>query len=440
MAGTRGVRTVASEPMSELLDDLRWRGLVHQSTDEAALAQHLESGSRSVYCGFDPTADSLTIGNLLPMTLLLRFRQAGHRPVVLFGGATGQIGDPSFRAAERVLLDVDHAERNTERHRSTISSYLATVDGPEPLYVDNADWLGPMPLLAFLRDVGKHFSVNDLLRRDSIRTRVEGREQGLSYTEFSYALLQAYDYLHLFAQHDATVQVGASDQWGNIVGGVDLVRRVRGEHLHALTCPLVVKRDGTKFGKSESGAVWLSADRTSPYALHQFLVNLEDELVATFLRFYSLRSHEEIEALEAAQAANPGERPAQRAIAAELCERLHGRRARERAEQTAAALFSGSVRELDLDQLEDGLADVPSAEVPRSQLAAGVDVVDLLVATGLAASKSKARRFVEDGAVSLDGERFDGSRPVTDADLLHGTVVLLRRGKRNWAMVRAVGD
>lgn len=428
--------------MSDLLDDLRWRGLIHQSTDEDALARHLATTGRSVYCGFDPTADSLTIGNLLPITLLARFRRAGHRPVVLFGGATGQIGDPSFRSSERVLLDGEAAKANTARHAATIGAFLSSVDGPEPLYVDNVDWLGPMPVLAFLRDIGKFFSVNDLLRRDSIRSRIEGEGQGMSYTEFSYALLQAYDFLHLYETHDTTVQVGASDQWGNIVGGADLVRRVHGTegaHVHALTCPLVTKKDGTKFGKSESGAVWLSADRTSPYALYQFLVNLEDEMVGTFLRFYSLCSHDEISALEQAQADNPGARPAQRALAAEICERLHGRSARQRAEETSTALFGGSVRELDMDQLDDGLADVPRATVERARLDSGVDVVDLLVETGLADSKSRARRFLSDGAVSLNGDRFDGSRPVDEGDLLHGEVMLLRRGKRNWAAVRAEG-
>lgn len=426
--------------MTDLLDDLLWRGLVHQTTDAGALAEHLGSGSRSVYCGFDPTADSLTIGNLLPITLLARFRAAGHRPVVLLGGATGQIGDPSFKSDERVLLDPATAEANAARHRATIGGFLDTVDGPEPIYVDNLDWLGPMPLVSFLRDVGKYFSVNELLRRDSIRTRIEGREQGISYTEFTYALLQAYDYLHLFDAHDVTVQVGASDQWGNIVGGADLVRRVHGTHVHALTCPLVTKSDGTKFGKTESGAVWLSADRTSPYAFYQFLVNLPDDLVSTFLRFYSLRPHEEIEALEAAHASDPAARVAPRAIAAELTTRLHGAEATDRAEHTSAALFSGEVAGLDADQLADATADVPTATVASGTLAGGVDVVDLLVDCGLAPSKGQARRLVGEGAVSVNGERFDGERPLDTSDLLAGEYLLLRRGKRQWGAVRVAAS
>ncbi len=424
--------------MNALLDDLAWRGLVHQSTDPAALAEHLDTGERSVYCGFDPTADSLTIGNLLPITLLARFRAAGHRPVVLLGGATGQIGDPSFKSDERVLLDPAAAEANAARHRATIGGFLGTVDGPDPLYVDNLDWLGPMPLVAFLRDVGKHFSVNELLRRDSIRTRIEGREQGISYTEFTYALLQAYDYLHLFESDGVSVQVGASDQWGNIVGGADLVRRVHGAHVHALTCPLVTKSDGTKFGKTEGGAVWLSADRTSPYAFYQFLVNLPDDLVSTFLRFYSLRPHDEIEALEAAHTADPAGRVAPRAIAAELTMRLHGADATERAAHTSAALFSGEVAGLDADQLADATADVPTATVAPAALAAGIDVVDLLVDCGLAPSKGQARRLVGEGAVSVNGARFDGERPLGTDDLLAGEYLLLRRGKRQWGAVRAV--
>lgn len=425
--------------MNDLLDDLAWRGLIHQSTDADGLREHLSTPGRSVYCGFDPTADSLTIGNLLPITLLARFRAAGHRPVVLFGGATGQIGDPSFKSDERVLLDPAATEANAVRHRRTIGDFLATVDGPDPLYVDNLDWLGPMTLVDYLRDVGKYFSVNDLLRRDSIRSRIEGREQGISYTEFSYALLQAYDYLHLHQAHDVTVQVGASDQWGNIVGGADLVRRVHGDHVHALTCPLVTKSDGTKFGKTEGGAVWLSADRTSPYAFHQFLVNLPDDLVSTFLRFFSLRPHDEIEALEASHTADPGARSAQRAIAEELTTRLHGAEAALRAEHTAQALFSGDVAGLDLDQIEDAMADVPSTSLNPDALAAGVDVVDVLVDTGLAPSRSQARRFVGDGAVSVNGERFDGSRPLGSSDLLHDSVLLVRRGKRLWAVARVAG-
>lgn len=426
--------------MNDLLDDLAWRGLIHQSTDADGLREHLLTPGRSVYCGFDPTADSLTIGNLLPITLLARFRAAGHRPVVLFGGATGQIGDPSFKSDERVLLDPAATEANAMRHRRTIGDFLATVDGPDPLYVDNLDWLGPMTLVDYLRDVGKYFSVNDLLRRDSIRSRIEkGREQGISYTEFSYALLQAYDYLHLHQAHDVTVQVGASDQWGNIVGGADLVRRVHGDHVHALTCPLVTKSDGTKFGKTEGGAVWLSADRTSPYAFYQFLVNLPDDLVSTFLRFYSLRPHEEIEALEQAHAGDPAARVAPRAIAAELTTRLHGAAATERAEQTSAALFSGEVAGLDAGQLADATADVPTATIAPGTLAGGVDVVYLLVDCGLAPSKGQARRLVGEGAVSVNGVRFDGERPLDTSDLLAGEFVLLRRGKRQWGAVRVEG-
>ena len=435
------VRSGAVDPdASDLLDDLRWRGLVHQSTDEAELAEHLAGGSRRIYCGFDPTADSLTIGNLLPITLLARAKRAGHVPVVLFGGATGQIGDPSFKSTERVLLDPATAAANVERHRATIGAFLATVDGPEPEFVNNLDWLGPMSVVDFLRDVGKHFSVNDLLRRDSIRTRIEGREQGISFTEFSYALLQAYDFLHLFDERDVTVQLGASDQWGNIVGGVDLIRRAHGGGAHALTCPLLLKSDGTKFGKSEHGAVWLAPDRTSPYAFYQFLLNLDDDLAPTFLRFFSLRPRDEIAAVLAEAELEPGRRIAQRAAAAELTERLHGADALARAQHTSEALFSGDVTGLDLDQLHDAMADVPTATVARAELAGdGIDVVDLVAATGLADSKSKARQFVKDGAISVNGAKVAADARVGSADLLHDAVVLLRRGKRQWAVVRIDG-
>ncbi|MCC5953804.1 MAG: tyrosine--tRNA ligase [Acidimicrobiia bacterium] len=419
-----------------MLDDLAWRNLIHQSTDLDELRRHLEEPGRRIYCGFDPTADSLTIGNLLPITLLLRVRRAGHVPVVLFGGATGQIGDPSFKAGERTLLDPEVAAANLARHRATITSYLETVDGPDPVFVDNLDWLGSMGMLEFLRDVGRYFSVNDLLRRDAIRDRIEGREVGLSFTEFSYALLQAYDFLHLFRNDDVTVQVGASDQWGNIVGGADLVRRVEGKSVHALTCPLLLKKDGTKFGKTESGAVWLSPDRMSPYAFYQFCVNLDDDMAPTFLRYYSLRPRHEIEALEVEQAADPSRRVAQRAIARELTARLHGVAALERAEQTTEAFFTGSVRDLDLAQIDDAVGDLPTATVTSTEVAAGIPVVDLLAVSGLASSKSEARRFVADGAVSVNGTRVGADASVGADDLLHESVVLLRRGKRRWGVVR----
>lgn len=421
---------------ANLLDDLRWRGLLHQSTEEASLEDHLATPGRRVYCGFDPTADSLTVGNLLPITLLARVRAAGHVPVVLFGGATGQIGDPSFKSDERVLLDPDVAAANVARHRATIGAVLDSVDGPDPIFVDNLDWFGSMPVLEFLREVGKSFSVNELLRRDAVRSRIEGREQGLSFTEFSYALLQAYDFLHLFERDAVTVQFGASDQWGNIVGGADLIRRRHGGGAHAFTCPLLLKKDGAKFGKSEGGAVWLAADRTSPYAFYQFLVNLDDELTPTFVRFFSLAPRGAIEALLTEHDADPGRRSAQRAVAAELTARVHGPDALDRVQHTSAALFSGDVASLDLDQIDDAMADVPSVTITRDQLRGGLDVVDVLLGCGLAASRSRARQFVSDGAVAVNGARVTGERPLDVGDLLHDRVLLVRRGKRNWGVVR----
>jgi tyrosyl-tRNA synthetase len=421
--------------VTDLFADLSWRGLVHQSTDATELAAHLGEPPRSVYCGFDPTADSLTVGNLLPITLLARFRAAGHRVVVLSGGATGLIGDPSFKSAERVLLDPDTVAANAEAHRATITAFLGTVDGPDPVFVNNLDWLGPMTLVEYLREVGKHFSVNDLLRRDAIRSRLEGAGAHLSYTEFSYALLQAYDYLHLARTHDVTVQVGASDQWGNIVGGVDLVRRVTSTRVHALTCPLVTRADGTKFGKTESGAVWLSAQRTSPYALYQFLVNLDDDLAGPFLRWYSLAPTAEVAELEAAHAADPAARIAQRAIAAELTTRLHGEAATRAAEEASAALFAGAVGDLDAGQLADVAAELPGTALPADRLAAGIDIVEAVVDAGLAPSKGQARRFVDDGAVAVNGTRVGPGYALGAGDARHG-VILLRRGKRQWAALR----
>lgn len=419
--------------MTDLLDDLRWRGLLYQSTDEDELRRHLGQ-PRRFYCGFDPSSDSLTIGNLLPMTLMQRVGLAGHTPVVLFGGATGLIGDPSGKSAERSLLSREQVQHNVSRHREIFERYFAGVDA-DVEYVNNADWLGPLPLIDFLRDAGKYFSVNELLRRESIRTRLETAEQTLSFTEFSYTLLQAYDFAHLNRQRQVTLQLGASDQWGNIVGGVDLIRRLGGGEAHALTCPLLLRADGTKFGKSEKGAVWLSADRTSPYQFFQFLMNLDDDTAKMFLRYFSLQPREAIEATVAEADAAPGTRVAQRAIATELTERLHGSEARARAESITEALFYGDVAALPADALSEGLADLPRLEVTRSELEAGLALLDLVVRSGLAASKRAGRELISSRAIRLNGQVEPEDRPVGPDDLLHDEALLLRRGKREYAAV-----
>ncbi len=426
-----------------ILDDLRWRGLLHQSTDEPGLAAHLAARSRSVYCGFDPTADSLTIGNLVPLTMLRHFQLRGHRPVVVLGGATGRIGDPSGKEAERSLRTDAEIEANLARQRR-IYEALLDLDGPAgAIIVDNHEWFRGIGFIEALRDIGKHFSVNQMIQRDSVRDRL-AREQGISYTEFSYMLLQAYDFLHLFRSENVTVQMAGSDQWGNIVSGADLVRRVEGHAedggplVFGLTAPLVTRADGGKFGKTEAGAVWLSADRTSPYAFSQFWLNTDDADAIRYLKLFTLLDHAELEAIAEAHAAAPHERAAQRRLAREVTARVHGTDAADRAEQAARALFSGDVAELDRDALRDVFADVASSEHSRADLEGeGASLVDVLAQTTLAKSKAEARKHLAGGAISVNGTRVDDpERRLTTRHLLHGETICLRRGKKTWHVTR----
>lgn len=422
-----------------LLDDLAWRGLVHDSTDLDQLRDHLDGGRRRFYIGFDPTAPSLTIGNLLPMTLIIRGARAGLGAVNLFGGGTGLIGDPSGKSAERSLLSVDEARANVARHRELMAGiYQRALDADAmPEFVDNHEWLGPLSLIEFLRDVGKRFPMGEMIRRDAVRRRLDDPAVGLSYTEFSYALLQAYDFLRLRTDRDVTLQMGASDQWGNIVAGIDLVRRVTREQVHGLTCPLLLRPDGTKFGKTEKGAVWISADRTSPYTFYQFVINLSDAEARQFALFFSLADREVLEKEFAQHAETPARRGLQRFLARELTTLLHGPEACEKAEAASAALFSGNVRSIDASMLGDVFADVPTISEPRSRLDGdGFDVVDLLIAVGLASSKREAREHLGNGAVSVNGDKVEASTSITAADLLAGSVVLVRRGRREWRVAR----
>jgi tyrosyl-tRNA synthetase len=422
-----------------LLEELSWRGLIHDSTDPAALREHLTSGRRRFYIGFDPSADSLTIGNLLPITLIMRGARAGLGAVVLLGGGTGLIGDPSGKSQERALLAEADARANVASHAALMRAIFERGLAPEqlPAFIDNHDWLGPMPMLEFLREVGKHFPLTELLRRDAVRRRLDDPEQGITYTEFSYALLQAYDFLRLRADHGVTLQLGASDQWGNIVAGIDYIRRVLREQVHGLTCPLLLRPDGSKYGKTERGAVWLSADRTSPYALYQFLLNLTDEEAPRFARFFSLEPRERLERLLAEHTERPALRRLQRHLAAELTTLLHGAAACERAEQASEALFSGDVRAIGDDLLGEVFADVPTVELAAADLdGPGLPVVDLLVAVQLAASRREAREHLANGAVLVNGDKPDPAGAVTAADRLHGAVILVRRGKREWRVAR----
>ncbi|MFG0327336.1 MAG: tyrosine--tRNA ligase [Phycisphaerales bacterium JB037] len=426
----------------DFLDEIQWRGLLFQSTDLDALRAHLAS-PRKLYAGFDPTADSLTIGNLVPIMVLVHAARAGHTPIVLMGGGTGLIGDPSGKTAERQLMTRERVAEHVEAQRSIFVRAFEGAGLPEPTIVNNLDWLGGLGYLDLLRDIGKHFSVNQMIQRESVKQRLESREQGISYTEFSYAILQAYDFLHLFREHGVTLQLGGSDQWGNIVSGIDLIRRESAaesdEHdapthlAHALTAPLVTKADGGKFGKTESGAIWLSAHRTSPYAYFQFWLNAADADIPKFLRIFTLMTEDEIKALEAEHAANPGARTAHRALAIAATTILHGPEEAELAERAGQALFSGDLASLPEKTFREVLAEVPSSEHDKSQLAGdGADPIDLLVDTGLAKSKREAREFLGNGSVSVNGEKISADDRLTSARLLHGSYLALRRGKKAW--------
>ncbi|MCH2132371.1 MAG: tyrosine--tRNA ligase [Phycisphaerales bacterium] len=426
------------------LDELRWRGLLHQTTADTELPTFLGGGHRTGYCGFDPTNDSLTIGNLMPIMLLGHLQRHGHRPIVLMGGGTGLIGDPSGKDAERTLQTREQVDANVAACSRIFQRVLDFDEGAPngALMVNNMDWLSELGYLEVLRDVGKHFSVNAMIQKDSVRDRLENREQGISYTEFSYMLLQAYDFLHLRRTADCTLQIAGSDQYGNIVCGIDLIRRdmidqsedqPRG---YGITGPLVTKADGTKFGKSESGAVWLTAERTSPYAFYQFWLNASDADAGKYLRFFTFLDRETIEDIEQRHAEKPHERLAQKTLAAEVTRMMHGQEEVDRSEAAAAALFGGDIRELDEQQLKDVFADVPHSSHSRDQLGSGVPLVDLLAETSLAGSKREAREFLKNGSISLNGQKVDAAdameRAVVMDDLLHGRTILLRRGKKAW--------
>ena len=416
-----------------ILDELAWRGLTAQSTDPEALRRDLDAGPLTLYCGFDPTAPSLHAGNLVPLLTMRRFQQAGHRPIVLAGGATGMIGDPRD-SAERTLNPLETVGEWATRIRGQLERFVHFDDGPTgAIVVNNLDWTGPMGVLEFLRDVGKHFSINTMLGRETVKRRLDG--DGMSYTEFSYLLLQSHDYLQLFRRHGCRLQVGGSDQWGNIVGGVDLVRRVEAAAVHALTTPLVTDADGRKFGKSTGGGnVWLDPGMTSPYAWYQYFVNAADADVGGYLRLFTFLSREELDELDRATAERPGAREAQRRLADELTTLVHGAEETRRVVRASQALFGrGELRELDAATLNAAMSEIPHAS---TSLASAPTIVDLLVDTGLVASKGAARRTVgEGGAYVNNGKVEDAEWSPSATDLLHGRWLVVRRGKRHTAGV-----
>ncbi|MCA1782537.1 MAG: tyrosine--tRNA ligase [Intrasporangiaceae bacterium] len=424
-----------SSTRENVLDELRWRGAIAQTTDEESLRAALEEGPITVYCGFDPTAPSLHFGNFVQLVALRRFQQAGHRVICLVGGSTGQIGDPKA-TAERVLKSREQTAHNVARIKALVAPFLdfdgsTGVAHPARL-VDNLDWFGPLTALEFLRDVGKHFRVNQMIRKDAIAARLESQE-GISYTEFSYQLLQAYDFLELYRSLGCTLQIGGSDQWGNLVAGVDLIHRVEGAAVHVLTSPLLTDSSGTKFGKSEGNAIWLSADMTTPYAFYQYFLNIEDASVIELLRVFTDFSRAEVAELETQVAEQPFRRTAQRALAAEMTTLVHGLRAAEAARAASEALFGrGDLTLLDEDTLRDAIAELPGGAVEISGT-----VTDALVATGLVESRNAARRAVGDGAVSLNGAKVSDADQVLGKNaFLHGVAGVLRKGKKNLAAVR----
>ena len=409
----------------DFLADLEARGLIQDSTDRDALRARITAGPVGVYYGCDPSADSLQVGNLIGLLVLRRFADAGHDPVALAGGATGMIGDPGGRSKERNLLDAATLERNTQRIAEQLER-IARVS-----LVNNLDWTGSLTLLDFLRDVGKHASVNQMIARESVKARLES-EQGISFTEFSYQLLQANDYLHLCRKHGVEIQIGGSDQWGNLLAGVDLIRRADGKHVHAFTWPLLLRSDGKKFGKSEDGAVWLAADRTSPYQFFQYWMNVADADVERFLLQLTLLPVDECHAIAAAHAEAPFRREGQRRLAREITTIVHGPEATAAAEEASAILFGGSPAGASAQALE-----FLATEVPTSPFTAGVTLAATLAATPLASSLSDARRTIAQGAASVNGEVVPEDRPLTEADLLYDRWLLLRKGKRNYHVLEA---
>ncbi|MCP4193452.1 MAG: tyrosine--tRNA ligase [Planctomycetaceae bacterium] len=425
--------------MFDIYQELSWRGLIHQCTDEAFLPQWLSDGCRTVYVGFDPTADSLHVGSLMPLLYLRRFQRAGHRPIALVGGATGMIGDPSGKSQERNLLSVDQLEHNVAGLRKQMQSFLDFDCGESSaVLINNFDWMKSFSYLEFLRDIGKNFPVNVMMNKDSVKGRLERSESGLSYTEFSYMLLQAYDFVHLHDQLDCQLQVGGSDQWGNITAGIDLGRRMRSVQLYGITCPLLTKSDGSKMGKTESGTIWLSPDRTSPYEFYQYWYNVADDDAGKCLRFLTDLSQEEIEGLDQARDSEPQKRESQIRLAEELTKLVHGDSGLEIAIRAKDVLFGAEISQLSDEQLGQIFADVPSCALERERLGGvGISLVDAMVESGLAKSKSEARRTLKQGGAYVNNHReSDLDRSLSEQDLASETTIVLRSGKKKYALLR----
>ena len=421
-----------------LFEELSWRGFVNQVTHDE-LKDLLEREQFSFYCGFDPTADSLHIGSLLPILGMVHFQRAGHKPVALVGGGTGLIGDPSGKTQERQLLTKEHVAANLAGVRAQLERFLDFSGPNAAVVVNNADWLCATPLVDFLRDIGKHFSINVMLAKESVRQRVEDREHGMSFTEFTYSLLQAYDFFHLFDKYNCRLQLGGSDQWGNIVAGIDLVRRLREATTYGLTFPLVTKSDGSKFGKSESGNIWLDSARTSPYRFYQFWINQADADMPRYLRYFTFLSREDILELERSIEEAPEKRAAQKRCAEEVTRLVHGQTALDNAIRATDAMFGGSLHGLDDATLEDIFSEMPSSEIPMADLEKDRVLVDALVESQVFKSKGEARRLIESGGVYLNNERIESvDTKLTPQSLCSARIAVVRKGKKNYHLLRFV--
>ena len=422
----------------DIIAELEWRGLLHQTTDREELRKYL-SQPRVVYVGFDPTAESLHVGSLIPLMLLRRFQKAGHHPIALVGGATGMIGDPSGKSDERNLLSKETLAQNVAGMRHQMEQFLDFSGSNAAKIVNNFEWMEKFSFLDFLRDVGKNVTVNVMLSKDSIKGRIERPDSGISYTEFSYMLLQAYDFVHLARTENCFLQAGGSDQWGNITAGIDLGRRMLSKELFGLTCPLLLTSDGKKMGKSERGALWLDAKRTSPYAFYQYWINVSDADVLMCLRFLTELPETEIQSLQTSLQTEPHLRAAQKKLAQWLTQFVHGEEGLKTALRATEIFFGAAIESLDDTQLLDIFADVPSGQVERSKLEAGLSIIDAFVLTGLAKSKGDARRAIEQGAANVNNRRVDSiERVLTLQDLASETVLVLRSGKKNYALLRLV--
>ncbi|WP_043975964.1 tyrosine--tRNA ligase [Priestia megaterium] len=416
----------------DILQDLEFRGLINQQTDEKGLSELLSKESVRLYCGFDPTADSLHIGHMLPVLILRRFQQAGHQPIALVGGGTGLIGDPSGKKAERTLNEKETVAMFSERIKGQLSRFLDFEEGENAAVIaNNYDWIGSLDVITFLRDIGKNFGINYMMAKDSVQSRIES---GISFTEFSYMILQSYDFLNLYQTYNCKLQIGGSDQWGNITAGLELIRKSEEDaKAFGLTVPLVTKADGTKFGKTEGGAIWLDPEKTSPYEFYQFWINTDDRDVIKYLKYFTFLSHEEINELAASAKEAPEKREAQKALAAAMTTLVHGEEALEQAIRISQALFSGSISELTAEEIKQGFRDVPS----YTHTGEDIGLIDLLVESKISPSKRQAREDISNGAIYLNGEREqDLQKTVGAEDRIEGQFTVIRRGKKKYTLIQ----